>query len=473
MAGAFVADRWKTRLVDQRLGPQWREDLAGVVDADTICVGVTAYTGPSIPNALEMCREVRRLRKDLPIVWGGIHASLLPSQTVRHPLVDMVIAGEGETTFPLLIDALASKKDSCELPGVFTSPKADDFTSPPPQFIDLDTLPELPWKLLDIRRYLPSFAGRPHLNFQTSRGCPMRCRFCYNTVFNRNKWRGMSVERIMFHLEKPIRDFGIREILFVDDDLFADQDRARRLMAELERAGVYWQCQGIDISTLMRMPDEMLAQMEQSGCRRIALGVESGSPRMRKCLNKPGDNDAVREQVWRLAKHNILVHCTFIAGFPGETKSEALETRDLMFDLMRINRNVRTPFIYRYFPLPGTELFQSAREAGFRPPEYLQDWKDINADDFSPGRWNFPLGEGMSGELLENLAFATRFLDAKAEDYHTGFVVRWSMRLYAPIARFRARRLFFHFFPEKFLFKLLIGLSIRRRYGAAARPPRA
>ena len=94
-AAANVAADLEVRLVDQRTDKAWRSRLAGAIDGGTVAVGITTFTGGMIRNALEAAREVKRLR-DVPIVWGGIHPSLLPEQTARHELVDYVVEGEGE-----------------------------------------------------------------------------------------------------------------------------------------------------------------------------------------------------------------------------------------------------------------------------------------------------------------------------------------------------------------------------------------
>ena len=70
-----------------------------------MCVGVTSTTGPQLRHALEVSQVVKA-RSDVPVVWGGIHATLLPEQTLERPEIDFVVQGEGERTFEELVAAL-------------------------------------------------------------------------------------------------------------------------------------------------------------------------------------------------------------------------------------------------------------------------------------------------------------------------------------------------------------------------------
>lgn len=458
---AYLTDSYSVEIVDMRLGPNWKEELAAAIGDETICAGVTTYTGPSINNALDMCREVRRL-SDVPIIWGGIHVSLTPEQSVRHPLVDAAVISEGELTFREVVETIEAGGGIAGLRGVATGgPGPVDADAR--EFVDMDTMPELPYGIVDIEKYLPKFLDNKTLNFQGSRGCPRRCGFCYNSVFNRSAWRAMSVENVMQRLERAVDEFGVRDVLFVDDNMFVDLDRARSLIEALQGLDITWQSQGVDVATLKKMPDDLIQMMCDSGCRRIAIGVESGSQRIRRMLGKPGGRELVAEQVRRLKKFDVLLHCTFIGGFPGETRAELGETVSLMKHLAELNPSVRTPFIYKYFPCPGTKIYDLAVEGGFSPPGRLEDWNDVNVDDFSPRRWNFPLGRDVSPAYLENLWFVSHFLDAKDRDYNVSFFFRAMYRLYRPVARLRVRFNLFSFAPEKKLFDFVVGALVKRR----------
>ncbi|HWP93205.1 MAG TPA: cobalamin-dependent protein, partial [Thermodesulfobacteriota bacterium] len=99
---------YRIKIIDQFANPNWKREFTDALKEKPICFGVTCMTGPQILRALEACEQFRERHPDVPIVWGGIHASLLPQQTLENPYVDIVVVGEGEETFKELVKALES-----------------------------------------------------------------------------------------------------------------------------------------------------------------------------------------------------------------------------------------------------------------------------------------------------------------------------------------------------------------------------
>ena len=135
-----------------------------------------------------------------PLVWGGVHPTLLPEQTASNDYVDIVVRGEGELIIKDLADAIAANQPLDGVAGITYTVNGAVKSNPDGQIIDLDDIPiDLPYDLLQMDKY-PSFkSGRFHI--QTSRGCPHRCGFCYNTNFNKNRWRGKSAKRVLDEIE--------------------------------------------------------------------------------------------------------------------------------------------------------------------------------------------------------------------------------------------------------------------------------
>lgn len=99
---------YRIKIIDEFANPNWKRELLEALAQKPICFGVTCMTGPQILHALTASKLVRNLYPGVPIIWGGIHASLLPEQTLANPYVDVVVVGEGEETFPELVKALES-----------------------------------------------------------------------------------------------------------------------------------------------------------------------------------------------------------------------------------------------------------------------------------------------------------------------------------------------------------------------------
>ncbi len=150
-------------------------------------------SGLQIKYALEFARYVRCKIRSSPLVWGGVHPTLLPEQTASNDFVDIVVRGEGELIIKDLANALSSNEPLDAVAGITYNFNGLIKNNPDGKIIDLDDEPiALPYDLLQMDKYPSLKSGRFHI--QTSRGCPHRCGFCYNTNFNKNRWRGKSCQ---------------------------------------------------------------------------------------------------------------------------------------------------------------------------------------------------------------------------------------------------------------------------------------
>ncbi|MCZ7584697.1 MAG: hypothetical protein M5R36_15920 [Deltaproteobacteria bacterium] len=132
-----------------------------------------------------------RGRPGVPLIWGGVHPSLLPLETAAHPLVDFVVWGEGEPALVDLLDALRHEREPKGLGAVtFMDAHGEMHHGPPRPFMRLDETLIPDYDLVDIGDYITTQTlGVRDLAVTTSRGCPSRCSFCYNLAFANRRWR--------------------------------------------------------------------------------------------------------------------------------------------------------------------------------------------------------------------------------------------------------------------------------------------
>jgi len=440
-AASLVAQEFEVTIFDRRLHPAtWKRELQRLLADDLLLVGATAFTGPMIQSSLDMIALVRSHQPDVPVVWGGIHASLMPEQTVRSPWADYVIQGEGERPLLELARALSEDRVPDGVPGLWRL-DGDEAVHTPPAFEPLDGLPDPPWHLVDVAAYLPRYKGRKSLYFQGSRGCPLPCTYCYNVVFNERKWRALSPERVLSQIRHLHEEYGVEDIYFVDDMFFTHLRRAREIARGLVDIPVTWQVQGVDIMAMKRMTDADYELLLESGCSRLTCGIESGSPRVRDYVKKDGTVEDVLETTARLARFPMTLYYSFLCGVPTETRGELKETIDLMLRLTELNPHVHLSPIYNFTPYPGTELFDVAVEMGMPFPRTLEQWARFRHEEWNlfPDRKHF----------YESLYFTTLFLDDKASDYDAPLPIRLAARAYRPIARFRTKNFFFRGMVER------------------------
>ena len=123
---------------------------------DTDILGLTAMT-PTVSRAIDIARELKSARPDLPIIMGGPHATLLPSETMAiAPEVDIIVRGEGEESFVNLLSALDDNRSLENIPGISYRKDGIVVDNPPsPEISDLDSLPFLAYHLLPLKTYKP------------------------------------------------------------------------------------------------------------------------------------------------------------------------------------------------------------------------------------------------------------------------------------------------------------------------------
>lgn len=450
-AASLLCGEMEIRIVDQRTEPDWRAALAAALDGETAVVGIACMVGGIIVNALEAAREVRRLSK-APIAWGGPGPSVMPEGTVAHELIDYVVEGEGEAAFAALARALAAGAEPGPIPGIWWKRDGKTGGAPRRDLLDLEKLPMVPYHLVDMRKYMQSYLGEPMLYYQSSRGCPNRCTYCYNNAVNKGRWRTLGAERVIKELAELKERYGFSLVYFLDDNFFADQARAFRIFSGLKELGLGSVMQGVGTETLERMSDSDMDFLEGAGLRRISVGVDSGCDRVRsRVIDKYGDKRHVRAQLARFRGRKVIFSCPMMIGLPTETPAEMRETVDFAFEILGMGPNFRMPQLLIYTPCPGTELFAKAEAAGARFPSRLEDWISYEVS-FSRMHEDQPEYK----DRLERISFLSKFLDRKMDDYHAdSAVLKVFYNIYKLIARARLRTGLLRPLPERALYKFL------------------
>ena len=160
-------------------------------------------------------------------------------------------------------------------------------SNPDGKIIDLDEIPvDLPYELLDMNKYPSYRSGRFHI--QTSRGCPHRCGFCYNTIFNKNRWRAKSAKRVIDEIQHITNKYPhIKIIDPIDDNVFVDEYRVEQICKGLidKKLGVQWRA-NCRFDYLANYDKDFLELLEKSGCVELDFGGESGSDRIQQLITK-------------------------------------------------------------------------------------------------------------------------------------------------------------------------------------------
>ena len=444
-AASVIAGEMEIRIVDQRTDKDWRGLLAKSLDAGTVAVGVTAMTGEMILSALKAAGEVRRLSR-APIIWGGMHASLMPAQTVSHELADYVVEGEGEAALAELARRLAAGADTGGIPGVWRKVNGKPEGAPRAALLDMDALPRVPYHLLDMEKYIQLYnGGKRTIFYQSSRGCPNRCTYCYNMTFNAGRWRAKNAAQVISEISELKERYRLDAVFIWDDNFFIDRDRAMKIVAGVKGLGLRCLLHGADVESLERMSDADLDFLESAGVDALALGVESASDRVRaEVLKKRGSIALVRSQLARFRGRSIELSCFFILGLPTETLAEMKQSIAFALETMRMGRNFHMERFFNFTPYPGTELLSELLRQGIRFPEKLEDWGAYH--------WDYSHLYGSQPEtrfFLERISRISKFLDRIKDPFvQLDWIPTIIFFLYRPIAWARIDNGWLRFMPE-------------------------
>ena len=298
--------------------PVWQEIPTLLAEVQPDVVGITVKS-VQVPSALKVAELVKSYDERIRVVVGGIHATARP-QDFDSPFIDDVIPGEGDLGLPL------------------------------------DQLP-IPDRSLFMEDY--GLEGLGHMI--TTRGCPFQCAFCAQAVMFGHKVRFRSPANILKEMQYLNSDYGVRSFTFWDDSFTVKRQRVLDLCALLEGKHWTWRC-----DTRMDLLDApLLRAMLGAGCRRMSLGVESGSPRILEMIRKGETIEEIKAKAKLLRDTqrdypNFKWRIYLMTGFPTETPDEVRMSWDLAKELQP-DRACLSNFVY----YPGTAIYKEGLEKGW------------------------------------------------------------------------------------------------------------
>lgn len=369
-------------VIDGRIENSIEEKLAENITDDTICLGISALTSYQIKDGLDIAQKTRHINPKLPVVWGGWHPSLMPDQTISHDLVDIVVRGQADITFPKLVRQLEARGDLSEIDNIIYKDKKIIKTELQP-LGDLNGLQpiQLSYDTVNLSRYIqPLWGNEKVIGYESSRGCPWRCSFCsIGSVYNR-RWHGLSADHVAQGVEYLVAHHDIDAIHFFDNNFFVNHKRAMAFCSQLieKKIKINWDGTGVVKQFLEYSHDDIML-LKKSGFYRIILGIESGDEGVLKRINKQHNREQVIEVVKKCNKYSILPSLSFMLGFPWNPEEDVVETLTLIEDIKKITPQAEI-LLFIFSPYLGTELFDVALDYGMEFPKTLEEWADHTYD---------------------------------------------------------------------------------------------
>jgi anaerobic magnesium-protoporphyrin IX monomethyl ester cyclase len=331
IAGALENTGFKVEMFDNYLLNKPIDEVKQLVARlNPEIVGITCGSA-TYRRCLETAKAVKETMPSCRVVVGGWHASYLPDSLLQQPDVDYVVMGEGERAMVELASHITAGKDEAALDGIAGIGYKHDgtVTKNPPKFIEnMDEIPFPARHLLPMHLYdraIEFLNAKPADVMSIARGCPFSCAFCETKKLWGNVCRTFSPERVMDEVRYMIEKFGTQGIYFINDNFTIKKKQTEELCDLLKKSGLdlEWAC---DTRTDL-VNEELLEKMKKAGCQAIWFGVESGSPRILKRINRTITLEQT-ENAFRLCKKvGIRVACSFMLGFPDETLEDLEATR--------------------------------------------------------------------------------------------------------------------------------------------------
>lgn len=359
LAAAATARGLAIDLIDLRALRDWEHLRAEVARRGSDVFGLTMMSVDYNP----VMRAIAVIKEALPsatVVVGGPHPSILPDSVLANPLVDYIVIGEGEITFPRLLEAIVAGHPPAQRHLVGEHP-------------DLDAIPLADrdlflneWRAQGFapRSPEPSFCPElpePFVTLIAGRGCNYNCSFCMPAeryLFG-PKTRRRSVANVIAEL-KDLRDrFAFRSFMFHDDCLTEDRRWVTEFCRAYRAAGFTqpFFCQSR--AEIIVLHEDMVRLMAQSGLRGYFIGFESGSDRVLNFLRKGATRNMNLRAAAVCRKYGISIWANYMLGIPTETEAEVRQTISMVKE---IDPDYYSPAFYT--PHPGSDLYDYCQEHG-------------------------------------------------------------------------------------------------------------
>jgi radical SAM superfamily enzyme YgiQ (UPF0313 family) len=423
-------------IIDGRLNSDPVGDLKQHLP-EAMCLGMSVLTGRPIQDALWVARQVKSIRPDLPVIWGGWHPSLFPQECLENPTIDVTVQAQGEETFCEIVEKLSDGQSLSGVKGCAFREGQQVIQNSPRPIQDMNVFEPVDFDLIPVEEYYLLKKER-QLDYISSTGCFFRCTFCADPFVYKRKWTALTPHRMGEELQFLWHRHRFENLHLQDETFFTYQDRVIEIAEEFLRRNLkftWTATMRADQGT--RMAEEDFALCKKSGLQRVLIGVESGSQEMLDWMKK----DVTLEQIYtaaeRCARYDIAAIFPVIVGFPDEPEESVSATLKLVKELRAMSPKFTTP-IFFYQPYPGSPISEIVRKNGFPLPSTLEEWADF---DFvgSYGPW-------VSKEEWR-LVQRFKFYSGHALDSHGGLVRRALQR----VANWRCSKDFYQFPIEKWL----------------------
>ncbi len=298
-----------------------------ILEKNINVIGITTNC-LNYPIVILLVEKIKDFNKKLIVFLGGPQAGLCAEETmISYKNIDFIIIGEGENTFRELLENDFTGLEKISGLCIRSEGNKVLLTEKRKLIFNLDDTPYPNYQGIDIFEYLKEIEKNqiPVVPIEVGRGCPYNCTFCCTSLFWERKYRTKSVSRVLNEIENYIK-LGAKKFTFIHDNLAVNHQYIKELSIELSKyKNLSWNIS----SRVDNLNQNIIKYLSKGGCKGIFLGIETGSKRLQKDINKNLDISSVFEIIKECKNNGINTTCSFILGFPNETLEELNETLEL------------------------------------------------------------------------------------------------------------------------------------------------
>ena len=355
-------------------------------------VGITAMTMTLI-DVVKTTRIVKEVDDTIKVVLGGPHVNLFPNETIKIESIDYLVLGEGEEVFNDLIEAIDFNAEMEKIPGIVFKKNGKVInTGSRPHIKNLDDIPFPARRMVPYKKYSSLlFKGEVVTTIFSSRGCPFRCSFCDRPHLGK-VFRARSAQNVVDELEACVQ-LGINQFLFYDDTFTVNKKRVIDICNDIlkRELSISWDIR----ARVDTVDEEIIMHLKKAGCQGIHYGIEAGTEKVLKILNKGITINHAKKIFDLTRKYKIPILAYFMIGNPKETLDDIYTTFEVMKSLKPdyVHMTILTPF-------PGTKIYHDGLAKGIIKKDYWKEFAANPRSDFVAPHWDEMFTKDELNDLL-------------------------------------------------------------------------
>ena len=297
--------------------------------------------------SLGIAKYVKDKNPQIKVIFGGPHASTIKEQCLKQfDFIDIVSYGESEKSFKSLIDDLLGKNKLSKVDCIVYRNDGGITVNNPAKLLLASELDN--YVVEDFSPF--KIDKNAIIDIEGGRGCPFNCTFCTTSIFWERNFRVKPVEDIIKEMKRYNDIFGVTKFSIIHDMFTANKRHIINFCQLLieENLGFEWYCSSrIDV-----LDTELVGMLRDANCTKIFIGIESGSERMQKLLNKNLKLQDAYKMINFIKSKGIDVTISFVYGFKDVIVEDFKETIKMIEHFLKMG--VKTIQLHKFMPLPNT-----------------------------------------------------------------------------------------------------------------------